>query len=240
MTITLKDGSTTEDPRLDRLVQFDERSRQYPIRALLDTTKSLRSYTWRCNAWLDQGREGACVGFAYTHDAAARPAEVPGTTDALARDFYHQIQHVDPWNGCYLGHDGARYDGTSVLSGAQVMQKLGFFKEYRWAFGIDDVLMTLAYRGPVILGINWYNGMYAPNAEGYITPTGQIMGGHAILARGYSHKYERVLLKNSWGRDWGRDGDCYISVEDLSRLLQEDGEACVPSSRKTVPVPTTV
>ena len=61
-------------PRVfDRLVQFDERSRAFPIRALIDADAKPRSYTWQCPVWLDQGTEGACVGFGVSHEAAARP-----------------------------------------------------------------------------------------------------------------------------------------------------------------------
>ena len=42
-------------PPLGRLVQFDERSREYPIRTLLAAEpKKLKSYTWRCKQVLDQ------------------------------------------------------------------------------------------------------------------------------------------------------------------------------------------
>lgn len=44
-------------------------------------------------------------------------------------------------------------------------QALGFVPEYRWAFGVDDVLATLAHHGPVVLGLNWYAGM-ASHEEG--------------------------------------------------------------------------
>lgn len=83
----LRDGSTVEDPRLDRLVQFDERSRGYGIVPLLEAQDKTqpRSYTWGCDIrTLDQGREGACVGFAWAGEAAARPV-VGGTRAGRAR-----------------------------------------------------------------------------------------------------------------------------------------------------------
>lgn len=73
----LKDGTEVEDPRLDRLEQFDVRSRGYSIGELRES-RPLRSYTWRCNENFDQGRDGACVGFSLGHELAARPAEVTG------------------------------------------------------------------------------------------------------------------------------------------------------------------
>ncbi len=52
--ITVKDGSRVRDPRLDRLVRFDLRSKEFPIRILVEG-KAPRSYTWRCQKCLDQG-----------------------------------------------------------------------------------------------------------------------------------------------------------------------------------------
>ena len=232
---TLRDGSEVQDPRLDRLVEFDERSREYPARAVLDTTQP-RSYTWRCNAWLDQGYEGACVGFSVAHELAARPSEV-AVHKEMAREFYHQAQHIDSWVGCSYGHDGPAYEGTSVLSGVKTAQKAGYFSEYRWCFGIADALAALR-RGPLVLGLNWYTGMFQPNEKGMIAPTGRIEGGHAILANGYNAKTGLVRLHNSWGQDWGINGECFISDDDFSRLLNEDGEAVLLLGRKKVPFVT--
>ena len=54
--IQLRDGSTTNDKRLTRIKLFDEKSKEYPVRALVDD-KSLRSYTWSCGQFLDQGSD---------------------------------------------------------------------------------------------------------------------------------------------------------------------------------------
>jgi hypothetical protein len=134
---------------------------------------------------------------------------------------------LDPW-------PGDSYEGTSVLAGIKALQSLypHAIPEYRWAFGIDDVIDTLGYFGPLVLGVPWYDGMYEPDQNGFIHAKGKVVGGHAILARGVSISRAAVLLHNSWGQAWGPlNGDCYISFDDLNKLLHEDGEACVPVTR---------
>lgn len=218
--------------RLDRIPRFDPRSRQYPVRAALPT-KPLRSYTWRCRQWYDQGEEGACTAFALAHDASARPRETLGAIPtSTIRRWYYDAQRRDPWpGGAYTGADPF-YEGTSVLAAAQVGQAAKLYTEYRWAFGLDDVLLTLGYLGPVVLGVNWHEAMLEPTADGQVSPgTSGVAGGHAILARAVDVKRERVVLRNSWGRGWGVDGDCWLSFADLDRLLHEDGEAMVPVGR---------
>lgn len=239
---TLKNTTVTSDRRLDRVVQFDERSRLFPVSAVLPP-KNPRSYTWGNTLYLDQGNEGACVGFGWTHELAARPVVINGLDNNFARNaVYKEAQKVDEW-------PGENYEGTSVIAGAKVIQSLGYIKEYRWAFGLQDVVMTLGYAGPVVLGINWYNAMFKPDADGFIHYGGGLAGGHCILARGvHLVKKDRklpqtfdnldldksyVLLHNSWSAIWGIGGCAKLSLADLDALLKEDGEACVPLRRET-------
>lgn len=222
------------DPRLDRLIEFDERSRNYPVRALL-TPRQLqrppRSYTWSVPVVLDQGNEGACVGFSWANELAARPTGIVGVTNTIAQEIYYEARKVDEW-------DGEDYEGTSVLAGAKVVHDHGYMDEYRWAFGIDDLIRAVAYKGPAVLGLNWYTGMMRPDSDGRIRPTGDVEGGHAILhPRVTSETYRiksmrnRHYLYNSWGTVDGWPW-AWLSRDDMERLLNENGEACVPVVRK--------
>lgn len=228
--ITLKDGTTTEDSRLGRLVQFDEQSRQYPIRSLV-AAKPLRSYTWGLNTYLDQGHEGACVGFSLAHELAARPSVVAGVNALTAQNIYYEAQKTDPWAGGAYPGASPRYEGTSVLAGVKYVQSQGFISEYRWAFSLEDALLAIGYQGPGILGCYWYEGMADTDAKGFIKPTGRILGGHAIIVRGVSVKNKTVRLTNSWGKGWGINGDCYMTWDDFAKVLANNGEFCIPVVR---------
>jgi hypothetical protein len=224
---------------LDWRPRFDERSRDYPIRALLPAVQNKTFTLWRHGEILDQGSEGACVGFGWTAEALAGPVHVnlndipepsaPKEPNLFANYVYKQAQKIDQW-------PGEDYEGTSVLAGAKIMSKYGVIHQYRWAFGISDVIGALMSQGPVVLGIQWYQGMYlAPN--GRLQVFGNHVGGHCILAIGYNPSSqvfdgkETVILQNSWGTSWGIDGIAEITVEELDRLLKEGGEACVPLVR---------
>lgn len=231
-------GALMDEPVLNWIPRFDERSREFPIRAAIPTRPRKRNKFWTPGPILDQGREGACVGFGWAAETLASPVRVdlsrvkepvPLYPNAYAKQIYSMAKKVDEW-------EGEDYEGSSVLAGAKAVTQLGLLKEYRWAFSINDVVDALIVRGPVVLGIWWHEGMYeAPN--GIVVPEGRIVGGHCITAVGFklaSPKLDGedgIILQNSWGVDWGNRGLAEIRVSQLAALLDNDGEACVPYRR---------
>lgn len=229
---------------LDRKLQFDERSKKFrAVEGIED--KPLRSKQWVCDVYNDQGTEGACVGFAWSHELSAKPRSVE-TDEAGALAIYNRARQIDPW-------PGEDYSGTSILAGIKAVQEMKnskgkpLIKEYRWAFGTEDVIRSIGYLGPVVLGIEWREGQYTPDENGRIWLSGEVVGGHAILAKGIDIVWKDpegpktfdnvddlnslVTLHNSWGPDWGIGGDAWFTVYELNYLLSQNGECCVPIHR---------
>lgn len=241
----MTDSLLQEDPRLDRIYAQDLRSLNFLHRATPQSKP--RSYTWGLATVLDQGAEGSCVGHGYAHELAAKPVSVPGITHEYAVNIYYSAQHRDPWpGGAYPGAE-EHYEGTSMLAGAQTMKELGFYSEYRWGLDAYDVADYVGHRGPAVLGLNWYTGMYAPDVTGFLHPTGRLVGGHCLLAVGVkivwrswvnrlvSSTWENIdtarsyiKLHNSWGPGWGDHGRANLTLDDLATLMVQQGEACFP------------
>jgi hypothetical protein len=206
----------------DRQREFDEKSRRYPIRAFT-LNKKRRGYTWSVPVHLDQGSEGACVGFGWAHELAARPYKVTGIDNSAALQLYQEARRVDEW-------PGEDYDGTSVLAGAKVAAQHKKIHEYRWAFGEDDLALAVGYKGPAVIGVNWYENMFEPDRDGYLAPSGDLLGGHCVLVYGYDASgFYRIW--NSWGPSWGQGGTAKVHREDMAYLLSLGGEACIPTRR---------
>jgi hypothetical protein len=257
MSFELKDGTEVEDQRLDRLIQFDERSRNFPIRAQV-VGKKPRSYIWRIQTpfLINQGEEGACAGFALTNELQARPSEVSLGDEAASNRFaveriYHEAQKVDPWPGGAYSGASPVYHGTSVLAVIKIAHGMGYFGEYRWSFGLRGLVLGIGYNGPAIIGIPWYDTNYTPDEKGYITPVGNKVGGHALLMRGVKLVWRKgfswdvhgwdaidldasyVILRNSWGV-WGYkgSGDCFVTLRIIGPWLDNDGEAAFILDRR--------
>lgn len=223
---------------LDWAPRHDPRSRAFPIREVMSGPTRRRNKLWRIGPIIDQGREGACVGFGWTAEALSTPvavdlnrvaANIPRDPTDFAQSIYKRAQNIDEW----AGND---YEGTSVNAGAKAMREVGLLHEYRWSFAMPDIIDTILAKGPVVLGLWWHYDMYWPE-NGVVKPTGQKVGGHCLTAVGYTVKSEKlngedgIILQNSWGNSWGINGLAEISVTDLDRLLADDGEACVAYKR---------
>jgi len=88
---------------------------------------------------------------------------------------------------------------------------------------------VLASGFPIVFGMTVYDSFLgeAVAASGVVpmpAVTESCQGGHAVLAVGYDDAKDAVLVRNSWGADWGEDGYfwlpyAYITNPDLASDL---------------------
>lgn len=215
---------------LGRLVEHDPRSRAYPARRVVRP----KSVLWTHRApVLDQGDLGSCTGNALaqclnaTKFAASRPRR-RYLDEQYARLLYAKATVLDTFPGQWPTQD----TGSSGLAVAKAGVQLGYLTSYEHAFGFDHFAAALALQ-PVIIGTNWYSGMFDPDSDGFVTPTGQLAGGHEYLALGINHRERYVTFLNSWSDSWGREGRFRMTFDDFAALLDEDGDVTVPVGKST-------
>lgn len=180
-----------------------------------------RNRLWKQSVWLDQGSEGACTGFGFAHVYGTTPRRKFFVNDEFGRQRYYRARQEDEW-------PGENYEGSSVLGVMEAAHKDGLIKSYHWAVTLSEIVYAVSYHGPLVMGVNWYQGMLNTDAAGYVRPTGRVVGGHALAIGGINWTNRCFILFNSWGRDWGRDGSARISFADMNLLLLENGEFALP------------
>jgi hypothetical protein len=235
--------ANTTDARLGRHVNHDPRSRRFPVRADVPIV-SVRHE--RHVPIFDQGERGSCTGNAAVGCMATGsffesvidphfPFDEGGAVMC-----YSRATQLDNYPGTYPPED----TGSDGLSVAKALVEAGEISGYEHAFSLDQALQALMTR-PVIVGVNWMNDMFIPDANGYVTPTGSLAGGHEFVMDSYDHAAQVVGFTNSWGTSWGAGGRFFMRADDFASLLAQDGDVTsfvpitepAPVPDPSVPVP---
>lgn len=217
----------TLQSKLGRIIIPDDRDKKFLISSLLPTQLPGINYKywWPSGWWGDQGYTPHCVAYSWVHWLAAGPItqkgrRVGGVAPYDTTILYNEAQKVDEW-------PGEDYDGTSVRAGAKVLKTLGFVGGYSWSWDLNTTVNAILTLGPVVVGTWWLRNMFYPNEFGIISASGDKMGGHAYLLDGVNVEKRLIRIKNSWGREWGKNGFAYISFEDMEKLILDQGEVCL-------------
>jgi len=174
---------------------------------------------------LDQGNYGTCVGNGWAGWGDATPI-ADTYLEPDARRIYYEATVIDGWPDDPDAPGGGQ-QGATVRSGAKAMKNRGKLMAYAWAGSLAEIDDWIDNHGPIVMGTNWYTGMFDTDADGYVHVTGSVEGGHCFLMLDRLPGGAGYLFQNSWGEGWGQGGRFKISTTDLQRLLNEGGEACV-------------
>lgn len=178
----------------------------------------IKAVVWGDPDQLDQGQTGHCVGFGCAQFGNTDPVE-DHYTNADGDAIYYAAKVID-------GEPHAE-NGSSVHSGAKALKQRGRINAYAWATTLDAIKTWVLAKGPVIIGSDWTNDMFSPDASGLVRPTGGIAGGHCYIVIGYDPDLDTLTFQNSWGKTWGKDGRFTMHAADFDTLVTAPGfEAC--------------
>ena len=217
--------------RLGRHVEHDPRSWEHDAAHLVPRTVQVRTVEWkRHSPILNQGDLGSCTGNAMAGWLACEPgctsdAEGSVYTEDFARKLYSIATKVDAFPGEWPPDD----TGSSGLAVAKAARGLGLIRRYSWAFTTDGLIRALML-GPVIVGVPWYESMFNPDSNGYVSATvdSGLAGGHEFLIRGYDVIMHRFLADNSWGDGWGAGGSFKFTRSTWDILRGQRADVTVP------------
>jgi hypothetical protein len=100
---------------------------------------------------------------------------------------------------------------------------------------LDDYIDAILLEGPVLVGTQWKNTMWNPGEDGFLDTTGSDAGGHCYILRGVDLRKQAFRMTNSWGPEWGKNGEAWISFEGWERDMMPDGEGAVLYEQKLPP-----
>lgn len=184
---------------------------------------------------LDQGETSECVGFGWTQFYNSAPVQHHETAD-FAEILYRRATDLDE----YLGSNWRDSEGTSIRAGAKAAREAGMIDRFAFTRAANEVVLWLLNRGPVVIGVDWHEGMDEPDPKQdyFVKPTGEVRSGHCVLLDGvrfFRNSDENyVRIKNSWGEHWGYNGRCRTSVSNLAYLLSKEGAVACTSVEKGV------
>lgn len=79
---------------------------------------------------------------------------------------------------------------------------------------LDDVKTALSLDLPVVFGVPVYRALMDLSYFDYTVKmpakNERSVGGHCMTVVGYRNSDQMLIVRNSWGRNWGRDGHCLL------------------------------
>lgn len=91
----------------------------------------------------------------------------------------------------------------------------------------NSVKACLANGDPIVFGMSIYESFESQDvADTGIVPMPnnqeQCLGGHAVVACGYDDDKKQIIVRNSWGKDWGDGGYFFLPYEYFFSQLTSD------------------
>ena len=125
-----------------------------------------------------------------------------------------------------IGNTPDELEGCQLNHAVNYLIKKKIIKKEYWTQKSSEVALYLNTISPIVMSLPWSEKMNNPAKDGKIVPGGNSIGYHAVVAFRFDGLKERLWLRNSWSESWGLNGNCYMTLADLQKLLTQGGIAC--------------
>lgn len=191
---------------------------------------------WENPIRLNQGVEGACVGFGWTGFLNAKPRS-HDFENAYAFSLYHECTRIDQFPGTWKSGQ----QGTDVRVGAKVLKARSLINAYAFAESVEAVAQWLLSRGPIVVGVPWYASQddpQGPHGYAYVDESSGLRGFHCValdaVAWTGSSEGSWFGFPQSWGPSWGNNGRGRFTEKGFEILLNTPGAVAVTAVERRV------
>lgn len=206
----------------------------------------------------DQGDSSECCACAYSTMRFIQEQKQSGLTEVFAPSFtYANRIKGEDFEGMYIrsclkqGRYGSVLWREMPFFGS-LKKCQAYFSRHKidllnkaenykidsfYAVKTDEEIRTGLYlTGAVLIGVECQESIFKPDERNIVKyiPNGKNYGGHAVLIIG-NKKIDGVdywIIRNSWGKEYGDNGNFYISFEDLRKILMDDAYVVVDSDTR--------
>lgn len=167
---------------------------------------------------LNQGSEPQCVAFSTETMKAYEDRIDQGRFFPFDEDRFFRAIGGGP-NGAYLRDAFDRMLSVGYPLDGGVDAAKHRIKAYYAVRPIkEEIQGAIMAFGPVTLAMAWYWSWFSTTSRGVLRAPSSAAGGHAITAIGWDARGLR--LRNSWGANWGINGDCYLPWAYLNQAWE--------------------
>ena len=221
----------------------DSRDKYRDIKAF--TTNSYIDLRHKCPKIYNQGTLGSCtanaIAAAYEFDEYKQSEKKPfmpsrlfiyynerkmeGSVDidsgAQIRDGIKSINRIGVVSEEAWPYDEEKFTNQPPEELYILAKKHQSVQYQRVKQDITHIKQVLQEGYPIVFGFVVYKSFETPE----VAKTGMMvmpkdndeqMGGHAVMAVGYDDKQEVVIVRNSWGEEWGDKGYFYMPYEFIT------------------------
>jgi len=221
--------------------------RDYHVKSIVKLQELPKSVDLReyCNTIKQQGSLGCCSGFAFgaafeTMKNIQTKSLNEWDTSELYIYFYERklMGTIEKDSGAYL-RDGCKvlkdygssleqywpYDISKFKKApswtANLVGGITRIESYYRCWSLDDIKFALSQKMPVVFGMYVYRNYLEYNGGIYNKIDGYQAGGHAQLLVGFDDEQKYLIVRNSWGENWGDKGYCYLSYDMFNKLFMD-------------------
>ncbi|MNS15440.1 Papain family cysteine protease [compost metagenome] len=219
--------------RYQRVLSRQAKPVHLPRRAKLPATVDNRQW---CPPVYDQGQLGSCTAFAMGKGLREymqrKNGEKQVSLSALDLYYYERVnmgkEYINQDSGANMIDGMTVLENRGAASDESWPYKISFFKQQppaaadasaaEWKIkkstnlaNLDDIKTAIADGKSVAFGFMVYRNFMRIGANGVMPmPSGNPIGGHAVLAVGYDDAKEMLIVRNSWGAGFGDKGYFYM------------------------------